>query len=91
MATIQGWCLFLWQAHRHQEQLDKVCMSNTVMLLDAFSGIYATSCHQKLFTHMCACAVYISRSYYLRVVFISFRVYNCAVTIQEWQLFKEMH
>ena len=29
-ATIQGWCLFLWKAQRHQRQLDKVCTSETV-------------------------------------------------------------
>ena len=27
-------------------------MSNTVMLLDAFSGIHANFCHQKLFAHV---------------------------------------
>ena len=38
---------------------------------------------------MCTCAVvYSSYSYYLRVVFISFRAPDCVATIQGWQLFK---
>ena len=35
------------------------------------------------YSHTCACAVYINCSYYSKVASISFRVSNCAVTIQE--------
>ena len=37
-------------------------------------------------SHTCACAVFTSRGYYLRAVFISFRASDCAATIRGWRL-----
>ena len=71
-ATIQGWRLFLWQAHRHQEQLDEECTSDAVMLLDAFNSPHSSLLSSKI--RPTCVHVYIYCSYYSRVAFISLRV-----------------
>ena len=42
------------------------------------------------YLHMCACAEYSSRSYYLRAVFSLLRAPDCAATIEGRRLFKKI-
>ena len=85
-ATIRGQRLFLWKALRHQRQLDKVtvtvarrCQKYAQPLSPAVShgnDSYNTNSPSasvvtiRNHSHTCAPAVFTSRGYYLRVVFI---------------------
>ena len=42
-ATTQGQCLFLWKAQRHQRQLDKVCTSETVTVINTVNSTCSLS------------------------------------------------
>ena len=85
VATIWGWHLFLWKTQRHQQHLDKVCMSNTVTQyaqpishavshrIESYNTNNSSASLVTIisnYSYTYACVTYTSHSYYSRTAFI---------------------
>ena len=82
-ATIRGQRLFLWKAQRHQRQLDKVCTSETVTVINAVSSMHSLSVLLSVLQHSPrASPVTVVRNYLCTCPHII-----AAATIQGWCLF----
>ena len=97
-ATIQGRCLFLWEARRHHQWLNKVCTSDivtTVRRCQWFAQPLSPAVSRGndmndpsaspvmvVRKYSHMCAAYTNCGYYSRVAFISPRACDCAATIQ---------
>ena len=90
--TIRGWCLFFRKAQRHQQRLDKVHTSETVMVASHIhtqplspavsrgNNSHNTNSPSttviRNHSHRCAQAVFTSHGYYSMAVFISFESFR---------------